>query len=46
MDLQGLLTLLGYSWRGERHDGDKGGEDGMNFAFDDIFLSDFDLHTS
>jgi hypothetical protein len=37
MDLQGLLTLLGYSWRGKRPEGDKGREgreDGINLAFD------------
>jgi len=29
MDLQRLLILAGYSWRRKRHEGDKGGVDGI-----------------
>jgi hypothetical protein len=29
MDLQSPLTLPGYSWRRRRHEGDKGGVDGI-----------------
>jgi hypothetical protein len=43
MDLQRLLTLLGYSWRRKWHEGDKGpgGADRIYLAFDYICLSDF-----
>jgi hypothetical protein len=41
MDLQRLLSLPGSSWRRKRHEGDKGGVDGIYLDFDYICLSDF-----
>jgi hypothetical protein len=41
MDLQRVVTLPGYCWRRRRHEEDKGGVDGIYFAFDYICLSDF-----